>query len=123
MTTSLQLADFCSGDALIIDHTITGLPAPITNAEFGLKTYKTNLTNTLTMQITTNLTSAGQIVIPGAPQEDGSYTAEVVFTLTGDQTEQFLPPGVPTFAYIQVLPGPYTAELDTITPQIGGKNG
>lgn len=122
-TTSNILTNFCSGDAVTIDHTVSGLPAPIGGADVGFKTSRQDLTPTLLLSsITTTLSANGVIVNPGTLQVDGSYTAEVRFILTGVQTA-LLPPGQTSWGYIRVVPGPYTSELFPVIPLSGGALG
>ena len=122
-TTTNILTNFCSGDAITIDHTVSGLPAIISGADVGFKiSRQDSMATILLSSITTILASNGVIVNPGSLQIDGSYTAEVRFVLTGAQTA-LLPPGSTSWGYVRVYPGPYTSELFPVIPLSGGALG
>lgn len=122
-TTTNILTNFCSGDALTVDHTVSGLPAVLTGADIGFKASRQDLTATLLLSsITTTPAANGFIVNPGSLQIDGTYTAEVRFVLTGAQTA-LLPPGQTSWGYVRVYPGPYTSEVFPVIPLSGGALG
>jgi len=122
-TTTNILTNFCSGDALTVDHTVSGLPAVIANADIGFKASRQDTTATILLSsITTTLAANGLIVNPGSLQVDGTYTAEVRFILSGVQTA-LLPPGQTSWGYVRVYPGPYTSELFPVIPFSGGALG
>ena len=127
-TTVTSITDFACGDALELDHTITGLPAQITSCELGLRASRATTTNLVTRTITTSSSASGQIINAGTVQTDGTYTAEVAFLLTGGaegDTVTYFTPGVTTWGYCTayVSTAPYTAEVLAITPDVGGKYG
>lgn len=116
------ITNFAIGDALTIDHLVTALPAPITFAELSIKQRMYDTTATIgTWTITTVSSGFGQITNPGVLQTDGTYTASVVFTLTGDpsgDTSDWTP-GLPLWLSIKCTPGPYTSEVFQIVPLVG----
>ena len=134
MTTSATIVnDFCVGDDLRIQHTITGLLAQISASELGLHhTYGDATAPFATWDITTTSSISGQIVDAGTLQTDGSYTAQVAFTLTGStdgvtgDTLVNFKPGTPTWAYIRSGTAEnehYTSEIFVVSPRPGGRYG
>ena len=120
--------DFAVGDQKPIDHLYSELPGQITTATLGLKRYQTDTTELLTRTVTTSATGYGQILNPGTIQADGTYTAEVLFVLSGTDTSNplWFAPGQTTWGYITMSGssfGPTTPEVLELIPFVGGANG
>lgn len=124
-TTGTIINDFATGDEMTLVRTITGLPAPITSAELGIKRSQGSVANLITKDITTSVSASGQITSAGTVQSDGTYRAVASFNLAGDPggDTSLLRAGVTYWAYVRCLPGPYTSEIFTLVAKSGGVDG
>ena len=124
MPATTPIASFCVGNALPIDHTYTGLIAAATGATITIKTNLRDTSGVVVWNLTATANAHGQVINQGLnPDGSGTYIAEVIINFTGTDTLAYFTPGVTTTVDVDLVPGPYTAEILEITPTVGGPNG